>query len=620
VATVKSELLRLFPQGTQPGVEDLDAKPTLDLLPDTIADVFAAAAHLLEASGAYQFIVAPFVPIVASAERYDYETPTYAPVRADIEAWTQLGRKWAVDWSVRSQVEPYWSQLLRSGDSRLVMTPSVDEAVPDWWAPCHALLVIADEASSDFGYDNAAAGSDNRWANRIAGITLESSTERREIPSLEYPADQFHLSRHVALDSLGTDLERHVVRVFPKGRTTEVGCTLRTFSHNLTLLPPHGKANAYWHQPSVNAKADGRKEMNVLLVPFPYGLPDGVFVGSESAPNPGEARWGRFRVNQHWLRPGGANGDEAVSTDRSRRCFSDFVLALLAEAGEPVDGVVFPELALDWDTYDLLVRDIRDKHPEVEFLVSGVSSDCNGRSGNQVTTTIFHQNREQRVAETHSRRKHHRWKLDRTQIDAYGVSADLDPEVTWWEHLSVEERVLHIDVLREGSTMTAVICEDLARVEPGLSLLRSLGPNLVFALLMDGPQIERRWPGTYATTLADDPGSSVLSLTCLGMVSRSNAARAARKPESTSKQAIALWKNRPGPDPSLKRTDMKEIELETNHHAVLLQLTGERAHETTLDGRLNDDTIAWYYRGHRSFRIDNVTIDGIDAGWIVENA
>ena len=73
---------------------------------------------------------------------------------------------------------------------------------------------------------------------------------------------------------------------------------------------------------------------------------------------------------------------------------------------------------------------------------------------------------------------------------------------------------------RRKSIFSALICEDLARSEPCHSAVRSVGPNLVFVLLMDGPQIASRWSARYATSLADDPGSAVLTLTSRGPSSR----------------------------------------------------------------------------------------------------
>ena len=60
-----------------------------------------------------------------------------------------------------------------------------------------------------------------------------------------------------------------------------------------------------------------------------------------------------------------------------------------------------------------------------------------------------------------------------------------------------------------------------AEPEPAAELIRAVGPNLLIALLMDGPQLSNRWPARYAAVLAEDPGTSVLTLTSLGMAERS---------------------------------------------------------------------------------------------------
>ena len=266
------------------------------------------------------------------------------------------------------------------------------------------------------------------------------------------------------------------------------------------------------------------------------------------------------------------------------------------------------------------MRHVRDAWPTVEFVVSGVSRDCNGRAENQVTFTILTTKPGQtdRWAQTHSRRKHHRWEVDRSQIEAYGLQADLDADVVWWEHLSVEERVLHMDVFRRGSALTAVICEDLARVDPGLALLRSLGANLVFALLMDGPQLKSRWPGTYATSLADDPGSSVLSMTSLALVERSNAVWGAEHPGVPLRRTVALWKNRPKPGGSDPARDFRELHVETGDQALTMRLRSEPAFDVTIDGRPNPDATAWYFVSEASVGLPRTEIDARGWAWIVD--
>jgi hypothetical protein len=167
--------------------------------------------------------------------------------------------------------------------------------------------------------------------------------------------------------------------------------------------------------------------------------------------------------------------------------------------------------------------------------------------------------------------KHHRWKLDDSQICRYHLGGQLNPVNLWWEHIDLRTRECHFFVFRHGMSLATLICEDLARVDPVQSVIRSVGPNLVIALLMDGPQLERRWGGRYATVLADDPGSAVLTLTSAGMVARS------AQPGESVPREIALWKGYEG--------IAQELRLPIGSHALLLTLTRRSQEHFTLDGR-----------------------------------
>jgi hypothetical protein len=112
--------------------------------------------------------------------------------------------------------------------------------------------------------------------------------------------------------------------------------------------------------------------------------------------------------------------------------------------------------------------------------------------------------------------KHHRWKLDRSQIEQYELTR-LDTCKSWWEHIDLSSREFMFCSLGKGRVISVLVCEDLARPDPVGDLIRAVAPNLVIALLMDGPQLKTRWPARYAASLASDPGSSVLSVTSIGM-------------------------------------------------------------------------------------------------------
>ncbi len=156
---------------------------------------------------------------------------------------------------------------------------------------------------------------------------------------------------------------------------------------------------------------------------------------------------------------------------------------------------------------------------------------------------------------------------------------------------------------RESSTVTTLICEDLARVDPCQEALRAIGPNLVVALLMDGAQIEGRWPHRYATVLADDPGSSVLTLTSMGLIGRANDEDAYPK-----SRAVASWKDSSG--------GRRVLSLADGAQGILLTLVGKDVRERTLDGRFDTTgSIRWQYAGQQPVRLDTSAMKANYAHW-----
>jgi hypothetical protein len=90
-------------------------------------------------------------------------------------------------------------------------------------------------------------------------------------------------------------------------------------------------------------------------------------------------------------------------------------------------------------------------------------------------------------------------------------------------------------------------------------------------MLLDGPQLPSRWTARYASVLADDPGSAVLTLTSYGLVERS------RPRGLDASRVVALWK-----DPT---RGVREIPLEPSAQGVLLTLCMDRATRYSADGR-----------------------------------
>jgi hypothetical protein len=167
--------------------------------------------------------------------------------------------------------------------------------------------------------------------------------------------------------------------------------------------------------------------------------------------------------------------------------------------------------------------------------------------------------------------KHHRWSLDENQIYQYHLGGALHPHIRWWEAIDTPRRSVQVIETGEGIAIVSLVCEDLAQNDDVAEVIRSIGPTLVSAALLDGPQLTSRWPARYASVLADDPGSAVMTLTSFGMAQRS------RPPGYDPSPVIALWK-----DPA---RGTREISLEPGAQGVLLTVCGARATRRTADGR-----------------------------------
>jgi hypothetical protein len=116
--------------------------------------------------------------------------------------------------------------------------------------------------------------------------------------------------------------------------------------------------------------------------------------------------------------------------------------------------------------------------------------------------------------------KHHRWSLDEGQILQYHLAGALHPHIRWWEAMDVPRQSLGFLELGDDITLASLVCEDLAQIDEVAEIIRSVGPTVVFTPLLDGPQLNSRWAARYASVLADDPGSAVLTLTSFGMAQR----------------------------------------------------------------------------------------------------
>ena len=257
----------------------------------------------------------------------------------------------------------------------------------------------------------------------------------------------------------------------------------------------------------------------------------------------------------------------------------DRVLIAAREEVNSVDVVILPESAVAQKDIGAL-EDLLHRHGVV-FLQTGVREQASqpGRlPGNWLHMGVNPRLEKGAVPPAADsgpwfrirQNKHHRWALDESQIFQYHLGGALHPDICWWEAMEVPRLAVEFIEVAE-LTMVSLVCQDLAENDDVAALMRSVGPTIVITALLDGPQLTSRWAARYASVLADDPGSAVLTLTSYGMAQRSRPHGLAPSP------VIALWK-----DPS---RGVREIPLEPGAHGVVLTVCMSRATRRSADGR-----------------------------------
>lgn len=353
-----------------------------------------------------------------------------------------------------------------------------------------------------------------------------------------------------------------LLRVLPKVRTPPTGRA--SFSRYACVHGPGIQAR--WHKiparhPGMNVRSE---YANLLLLPWPLEVKASDFRPlDDSVQRPSKDPFAFF---------------EFAPTEGLDFDLVDRVLVAAREEVGSIDVVVLPELAVDEGEIDELEA-LLTRHGVIN-LQAGVRrrSDLPGTSpGNWLHIGVNPRlekgatPREQDEPWFHIRQdKHHRWSLDESQIFQYHLGSVLHPSVRWWEAMDIPRRAIQFMEVAE-LTFISLVCEDLAEHDDIAQLVRSVGPTVVFAMLLDGPQLTTRWAARYASVLADDPGSAVLTLTSFGMVQRSRPHRRDVSP------IVALWRD--------SERGFREIQLETGAHGIVVTVCMDRATRRSADGR-----------------------------------
>ena len=502
--------------------EAVTGRPISDELLEWPPDLFALTDVILERSQAYRFALSPPGGV-------DWP-PARIPGWAD--AVVYAGRQWSA-W-VEDRTGPLPALLAQEWDafreSAGIPLEQITEAHD--WGLCEALLTlhaIADEA--------------------CAGLAVALDVSHGE--GILYRArGRELLARTGSLTRIPSD---HV-RVLPKILTPPNGTSLRSLSRYASVHGPG--VETHWHKVRGRRPGDQPYDqgVNYLLLPWPLRVRESDFRPlAGSVQSLGRDPFGLFEFAP----------SEGLDLDLVDR----MLVAAREEVGH-VNVVVLPESAVDDGEIEAL-EVLLDEHGVIG-LITGVRQRAQGHAkfpGNWVHIAVS--NGEQWVQIRQS--KHHRWSLDQEQIYQYHLGGALHPHIRWWEAMEVPRRSVHF-VEAGGAMLVALVCEDLAQIDDVAEVLRSVGPTIVITPLLDGPQLRSRWTARYASVLADDPGSAVLTLTSFGMARRS------RPQGQGSSAVVALWKD-PG-------RGIREIPLETGAQGVLISTSTDRMTRRTTDGRL----------------------------------
>jgi hypothetical protein len=500
-----------------------------DALLEWPPDVFALTNVILDRSEAFRFAIPP---------RDDWP-PGRVPYWA--HAVEEAGRRWSAwvedregalpdllcdEWSVlRERAETPLERLAEGHDRRM----------------CDALLTVhamADEACAGLG---------------VALDTFDGNGCIYRARGRELLARTGSLAR----------LHARSARVLPKVRTPPTGRT--SFSRYACVQGPG--IEACWHKmPARHRGTEPPSEYaTLLLLPWPLRVRESDFrVFDGSMQRLDKDPFGFF---------------EFVPSERLDLDLVDRVLVAARNEANSVDVVMLPECAVDEDEIDDL-ETLLGRHGVIGLL-TGVRQ--RSLQPGQLPGNWIHNGVNPRLEKgapqprapgepwLHIRQnKHHRWSLDENQIYQYHLGGVLHPRIRWWEAIEVPRRAIQFIEVAE-LTLACLVCEDLAQNDDIAELLRSVGPTIVLTVLLDGPQLTSRWAARYASVLADDPGSAVLTLTSYGMVER------CRPHGRDASPVIALWK-----DPA---RGIREIPLEPDAHAVLLTVCMDRAVRRSADGR-----------------------------------
>jgi hypothetical protein len=352
-------------------------------LPRWPPDVFALCSSLLVRSGAYCQTLTDW--------------PPREPLKKGPRAWARsienLGRDWRVAFVEKTGIPAPIAECWR------VITQNWNTPIPSIVQHQHLrqsilqLCAISDEASEGVG---SAHPVDLDLVDEQFLSWADALLARKDHGSSV--CDEVHPSR---------------ARVLPKMHTPRSGLTIRSLSFYLSLCSIEG----VWPEWILLASVPERESMNLLLIPWPFRVVPSQFESAESVRgemrNMPDDQFGFFTF--HLRKDTGKVG--AIEVVKA------LYMTALGEMGQ-IDGVILPELALSEEEHDAIREFVMAQDA---FLVSGVGEASKPSMAHGVNRVCFDIPHEEPL----SQHKHHRWRLDATQVRQYGLGSRLSVDKDW---------------------------------------------------------------------------------------------------------------------------------------------------------------------------------------------
>jgi hypothetical protein len=344
-------------------------------------NVFAIASLLLRHAGAYTRVVSP-------GDGPSPELP-WPPTAWATDA-EDTGRSWLKAWweqgSLPQRLLDSIQQLRANPDRRL----SELRTDPTLWRNIFTLHAAADEACAGFGLGTTAhhgvawADANNRASERLQ----ESGTM--------------------------ADISPSIIAVVPKMRTPQCGISLHSLSLHLAAV--ESEVRVRWLTLPATRGTSAERRLNLLLLPWPLAVSSHDFHPSSatSLGNLDDRRFGLFDYEPL----------DGFPVLRLRETLE----SACAQPGG-VDGVVLPEGALSEQDIRKVQKALREA--DVPLLVAGVRRSEPRRNAALLSVHVPHEAQWSNEWQY----KHHRWCLDRPQIESYALGDVLHPSTQWWENM-----------------------------------------------------------------------------------------------------------------------------------------------------------------------------------------